>query len=673
MTQHSSPALKKSSLFQKLLISNLFFGFILVLLLIVTIRAKNELVDFTILEKKGNQFQRPLATILENISEHQVLAQRLLFKGSHDTSSLAPFAKNIDEGFVALEKVHHEIGAALQFTEAGLASRKREHVTIATVKAEWEELKTKVLTLKHDVNIEKHAHLIGDVRTMITHIGDTSNLILDPELDSYYLMDATLVAYPQIQDRLQSIMTFMEPILRRHDFKNLERTQLAVFTTLLKQSDYDRITADVETCLHEDVNSGRKSPSLLKNLPEITKQLTSTLDPLLEIMNRLTSEKVHPTDIKKFEDALDLALDTSFRAFEKSIDELDRLLDIRITERNADKNMSILWSILALLLFGSFVFWFARYLSRTLGMIIDSLEVETSRIRDASYNINNVSLELAQSTSDQSAALQETAASMEEMNAMISINAQSVKHSKELSDKSHSVAIQGKKTMDEMVNAIQEIDQSNTSIVQQVEEGNRQISEIVKMINEIGNKTKVINDIVFQTKLLSFNASVEAARAGEHGKGFAVVAEEVGNLAQMSGNAAKEISDMLSVSILKVETIIKKTKSQVELCVAEGKMKVQSGAKITESCGNILEELVRNVTETNTTMSQIESASTEEAQGVKEISNAMNNLDKVTHQNTSASQKASNLSMELSRNADSLTKLVGLLEIEVHGKKKKNS
>ena len=61
-------------------------------------------------------------------------------------------------------------------------------------------------------------------------------------------------------------------------------------------------------------------------------------------------------------------------------------------------------------------------------------------------------------------------------------------------------------------------------------ESNKEIQEIVKVIAEIGNKTKVINDIVFQTKLLSFNASVEAARAGENGKGFAVVAEEVGKL-----------------------------------------------------------------------------------------------------------------------------------------------
>jgi hypothetical protein len=93
--------------------------------------------------------------------------------------------------------------------------------------------------------------------------------------------------------------------------------------------------------------------------------------------------------------------------------------------------------------------------------------------------------------------------------------------------------------------AIMEIQETNKKLVDDVLEGNRKISEIVELVKEIGNKTKVINDIVFQTKLLSFNASVEAARAGEHGKGFAVVAEEVGNLASMSGQASKEISALL--------------------------------------------------------------------------------------------------------------------------------
>jgi methyl-accepting chemotaxis protein len=82
-----------------------------------------------------------------------------------------------------------------------------------------------------------------------------------------------------------------------------------------------------------------------------------------------------------------------------------------------------------------------------------------------------------------------------------------------------------------LIHALLEINTTSTTLIEKVTDGNQQIVGIVGMIQEIGNKTKIINDIVFQTKLLSFNASVEAARAGEQGKGFAVVASEVGSLA----------------------------------------------------------------------------------------------------------------------------------------------
>lgn len=116
-----------------------------------------------------------------------------------------------------------------------------------------------------------------------------------------------------------------------------------------------------------------------------------------------------------------------------------------------------------------------------------------------------------------------------------------------------------------MLNSIDEISQSNDSIADQTRQNNEKINEIVKLISDIGNKTKVINEIVFQTKLLSFNASVEAVRVGEYGKGFAVVAEEVGNLAnKMSGNAAKEISSLLDESQRKTAQIVKETESKVD-------------------------------------------------------------------------------------------------------------
>ena len=180
------------------------------------------------------------------------------------------------------------------------------------------------------------------------------------------------------------------------------------------------------------------------------------------------------------------------------------------------------------------------------------------------------------------------------------------------------------------------------------------MTDIVKVIQDIGNRTKVINEIVFQTKLLSFNASVEAARAGEHGKGFAVVAEEVGKLAQMSGNAAKEITDMLDASISKVEGIVRDTQTKVESLVTSGKEKVDSGVTIAKRCSQVLNEIVQNVSRVTGLSQEISQATTEQARGVSEINKAMSQLDTVTQQNAATSEEAASAAEELSAQADSL-------------------
>lgn len=134
----------------------------------------------------------------------------------------------------------------------------------------------------------------------------------------------------------------------------------------------------------------------------------------------------------------------------------------------------------------------------------------------------------------------------------------------ENSKKSTHAAEVGVSSVQSMLGAMSEIGNSSQQMKIQFEESNKRILEIIKVINEISNRTQVINDIVFQTKLLSFNASVEAARAGEYGKGFAVVAEEIGILASRSGESSKEINQMLTEGMSQVTRIIAQNKEEFE-------------------------------------------------------------------------------------------------------------
>ncbi len=290
--------------------------------------------------------------------------------------------------------------------------------------------------------------------------------------------------------------------------------------------------------------------------------------------------------------------------------------------------------------------------------LANGLSQTADEVATMSAEIASTSVQLSSGATQQAAALEETSASMEEMSAMVTRNSENAEKSQESSVQSQQSAERGKKVVLEMIHSIEQIDNSNANIMTQIEDSNRQFSEIVKVIADIGNKTKVINEIVFQTKLLSFNASVEAARAGEHGKGFAVVAEEVGNLAQMSGNAAAEITQMLDSSIQKVEGIVNSTKSKVESLVRVGKEKVESGTLVANQCGEVLDEIVESVQGVNQMVIQIAEGSQEQSKGVQEINKAMIQLNSVTQQNTSASQESSSAAERLSAQASILRESV---------------
>jgi methyl-accepting chemotaxis protein len=296
------------------------------------------------------------------------------------------------------------------------------------------------------------------------------------------------------------------------------------------------------------------------------------------------------------------------------------------------------------------------FIKKTLRSAFNQLHQYAKTVADSCLKLVEVSTEMASSSTEQASAIQETATTLTELNATIKQSTENAERSSEAATSSQNDASEGQRAVKEMIQAIHEINSSNNTIMTEINANNDKIANIVKVITEISNKTKVINDIVFQTKLLSFNASVEAARAGEHGKGFAVVAEEIGNLAAMSGNASQEINAMLNESIKKVNSIVGETKNKIEALVEVGKSKVDRGVAIADRCGNLLEQVVKNVTEVNNMVDQIASSSKEQALGTNEIATAMTQLDKVIQQNTEITQKTAEYAELISSQTEILVK-----------------
>jgi methyl-accepting chemotaxis protein len=414
---------------------------------------------------------------------------------------------------------------------------------------------------------------------------------------------------------------------------------------------------DGEEVLYNRFN--KSAEMMIKDFNSILNMHKKNDQSLMPEMIDIVYKKI-PMDAKENRGALH-----DLRTFHFNMAEKNEL-NARETERFANWLIIILGSSLSCIGL-VFSYFFSTSLAKSLQQIGQTLDNASAQVSAAAGQIASSSEELSQATTEQAAALQETSSSVEEMSSMVNINFENSKRASESSLVSKKQAEKGRMVVDEMVNSMNLIDESNTKIMEQINVSNEKMAEIVKVIQEIGTKTKVINDIVFQTKLLSFNASVEAARAGEQGKGFAVVAEEVGNLAQMSGNAAKEISDMLAASVDKVESIASETKVKVDAMIADGREKIKAGSRVAEECGEVLSEIVTNVTSVSTMATEISNASDEQSKGIQEITKAMGQLDQVTQANAATSQECASAAEELSAQAVSLKNQVTSLVSVING------
>lgn len=300
-------------------------------------------------------------------------------------------------------------------------------------------------------------------------------------------------------------------------------------------------------------------------------------------------------------------------------------------------------SILLALIIAGFI---VTRMVKSLENVTAELNQSSNAVAEAATKVVSSSQILMTSTSEETAALQTTAASLEQMEAKIENNVQE--------------AERGLQTSTAVIGRTKEGNDSMAGLrksMEQILESNKRIEKLVNVIEEIGEKTAIIDEIVFQTKLLSFNASVEAERAGEHGRGFAVVAQEVGNLARLSGGAALEIS-----------SIVKQSTKEAKLIADDNHEKVVRGSKQVEETAKILVDIQKLSHSVLEGSSHIVTASKEQTLGIKEINNAMGSISKASMRTATTSEEVADAGVKLHTNASGLDQMVNKLNTIVKGK-----
>ncbi len=301
--------------------------------------------------------------------------------------------------------------------------------------------------------------------------------------------------------------------------------------------------------------------------------------------------------------------------------------------------------------------------------IIDQMSVETDHIVEVSTLMNASATRLTSATHLQAGALQQITASVEQMVAMQEHIANDLGSLEKSSRSNLDSAVQGKTAIDRMKLAMNTIQSTNGEVIARIEDSNEKSRHIISLMSVINNKTKVIDEIVLQTKILSFNAAVEAARAGESGKGFAVVAEEMGNLARLSGKAASEISAILDSSMNKVNEIVLENESTLLQHVKESHQRIVEGNRVTDTCELALEQIHQQSLKVSQVISNISVSIREQKNGTEEISKSIGALDNSSKENSKTSESTSELSNQLLDNSNSLEEISNELVTLTLGKK----
>ena len=257
----------------------------------------------------------------------------------------------------------------------------------------------------------------------------------------------------------------------------------------------------------------------------------------------------------------------------------------------------------------------------TLTELVGRIKQSTDAISVSAGEIDAGNDNLSSRTQAQVSALTETAASMEQLTATVRQNAERAHSASSLAVSASARAERGGEVVGQVVHTMDAISGSS-----------RRIVDIIQ----------VIEGIAFQTNILALNAAVEAARAGEQGRGFAVVASEVRSLAQRSGEAAKEIKELIHASV----------------------SQVQSGAGLVSQAGSTMQDIMQAAGQVSGLLGEISHALQEQSEGIAHVNMAVAHMDSTNQENAVLVQQATQAAGELNARTQDLQQAVGAFKLD---------
>lgn len=663
----------------KIILSNIFFLIPMGIMLFISLTGINYDIRFSSLELYGNEYQQPLESLLQHVQDHQ-----RYFHNEEAQKLLADLENKIDSAFNKLDAVQNKRGEDLQFTPEGLRIRSREHLVPSLLRSRWNDL-------KRSGDNEEYNVLVADIREMITHSGDTSNLILDPDLDSYYLMDLSLLVLPQTQDRLGEILLYGSELLNRmegqesDELSGDDKLKFYVYANMLEESDYNRISGSTDTALNEDRNFYEVYPLMQSTIPASFERYEKPTLEFIEMLYDLGTSPVINYTAAEFISLGEEARNESFAYWFDVVSILDDLLEIRI-DNYRQLFIKYLIAAIATILCAVLIFFAIRRnilnsikslqagfrqasgndlstrievggkdeialcsndfnrLMEGFSELMKKLQQMTSVLSESVQNLNVTSQEVFATSNEQAAAVKEIVTTMEDSDNLTKSIAAKISEISVLASDTTEAVRSGFGLITTIIDKMTEIEASNAETIK----GVKFLSEKIENIWEIVN---LINGIADQTKIIAFNAELEASSAGEAGKSFQLVATEIRRLADSTVSSTAEIKNKINE--------IQHSSDVLIVSSEDGTKKIAEGNELTNRMNSVFEGILGSTEKTSTSTDSISGSINQQVSSfeqilmtLKQISEGIDNFVVATKASATSAETLKGMAEELDGRID---------------------